>query len=157
MGQQAQVAAIIRDLHAAIDRLNTSLLPSPQSSLSHLTPSIPPINHSTTTFNPVNPIPLVNPIPRSTVTNPSRSLTDVIRDSILSQPASHPPLPRPPPTSKTPKNHTLTQNRVTTKLERLRSQSKKGIPVCFKWGDTGHTTSACRNSVTCFACHKVGH
>lgn len=147
MGQPAHLAAIFQDLHASLDRLNASLFPASQS---HPPPPLPTHNHSTS-FKPVIQLPPLNPIPRLATPIPPKTFTDVIRDSILSQPVTL----RYAPAPKIPKNPSHT--RASAKLDRLRSLSKKGTAVCFKCGETGHTTTSCRNATVCFACQKTGH
>lgn len=161
MGHQAQVSSILLELHRALDRLSTSINSPVPSHPSQSAPFLPPPHHYSTSAivpaeKPVISVPPLNPIPRSTTTPTQRTFTDVIRDSILSQPVSH-------RNTRSANRHPLTtdpnqsRKKASAKLDHLRTLSKKGTLVCYKCGDTGHSTADCRNPFVCFACQKVGH
>lgn len=98
--------------------------------------------------SPPNPPPLPQPLP-SQHPPPSKPLfTDLIRQSILSQPApSKSRQLRPFPSS----------NRASSKLQHLRSIAKTGMAVCYQCGESGHLAVACRNSLVCFSCGQTGY
>lgn len=72
---------------------------------------------------------------------PNRPLfTDLVRNSILSQPKSSPNF-----------------HRASSKLQKLRHSAKSGMAVYYKCGEIGHLTSVCRNALVCFSCGQTGH
>lgn len=147
MGHQAQLSSFLAELHRVIERFSTTspTYPNPVPSIPN-----PPLQLSssnlvyatseTAPYHPVKTTPPLNPIPQSAIPPKSRTFTNVIRDSILSQPATRSQINKhlnPPLKPSLKKNHTFIKNRATAKLDRLCTLSKKCSVVCFKCGDTG--------------------
>lgn len=181
MGSTLPISSILLDIQQALDRLAISLnhqqsspvnpLSSHLSSLSlsseapplPLNP-IPPILAGSR--KPVQPLPTLNPIPLpplpgSSVPLATRYFSDIVCDSILSQPVN-PTRSRsgcmpPENLKKSNQAQSITAQQAAQTLQRLRTLSQQCVVVCYHCGDRGHSTTSCRSSLVCFGCHKVGH
>ncbi|XP_078179603.1 uncharacterized protein LOC144573724 [Carex rostrata] len=166
--------SFLSELLRLISTLSISILPSnghPSSShtqspvLSNLPAPLTILPFAQAPIPSLNPLP---PLPRSSVASsnvPPPSFTDIVRSSILSQPAIKKP-PFRQPTRSGPPPSTSAQagldsrppvNPLFQRLAKMRDLTKKGVLVCYKCGDQGHSTSSCRNALICFRCNKAGH